>query len=165
VSDTRDTSKATPRPWKAELDECYSLILDAEGRQVTHSDYETGVCLEEESAILIVQAVNSYNSERDKNAMLALENLTPGGSEYVGDVARCVEFIKWRQSSQHERIVKLTKQLRATEERDKLARDLAEEVEMFWKKVDKTQIGEPGIMIPAPSRDKARQLLKLYSDN
>ena len=50
-------------------------------------------------------------------------------------------------------------------ERDKLARELAEEVEEFWKKVDKTQIGEPGIMIPAPSREKARQLLKLYEQD
>ena len=47
----------------------------------------------------------------ETEAMRALENLTPGGSEYVGDIPRCVEHIRWRQSSQHERVVRLAKQL------------------------------------------------------
>jgi hypothetical protein len=45
--------------------------------------------------------------------MLALENLTPGGSEFVDDVARCVAFIRQRQASQHQVILSLGKQLRA----------------------------------------------------
>lgn len=100
------------------------------------------------------KAVNSYNPERDKNAMLTLENLTPGGSEYVGDITRCVEFIKRRQSSQHERIVKLTKQLRVIEERDRLAWELA--ISLF-------NSARPCLCRACDhSITLARQLLKLY---
>ncbi len=53
------------------------------------------------------------------NAMRALEDLTPSGSEYVGDIARCVEFIRQRQASQHQHIISLTKRLRASSERDR----------------------------------------------
>lgn len=48
-------------------------------------------------------------------AMRALENLTPGGSEFVGNVARCVAFIRQRQASQHQVILSLSRQLRAIE--------------------------------------------------
>lgn len=106
-----ETSKAAPRPWKAELDGIYSRIIDAEGKPVATNDYESGVGLDEDQAVLIVEAVNSYNPDRDK-----------------------------------------------------LARELGEEVETFWKNVDQTKIGEPNINIPAPSRSKARQLLSLFKE-
>lgn len=54
--------------------------------------------------------------------------------------------------------------IRISADRDKLARELAEEVETFWKNVDQTKIGEPSINIPAPSRSKARQLLSLFNE-
>ena len=61
---------------------------------------------------------------REKSAMRALENLTPGGSEYVGDIARCIEFVRQRQASQHQHIISLTKRLRASPERDRLMEGL-----------------------------------------
>jgi hypothetical protein len=65
--------------------------------------------------------------------MLALENLTPGGSEFVDDVARCVAFIRQRQASQHQVILSLGKQLRAircfiADEREKVRERCADSV-------------------------------------
>jgi len=95
--------------------------------------------------------------------MRALENLTPGGSEYVGDIKRCVEFIRWRQSSQHQRtlslakrITLLTKQIHAFEERDLLAWELAEAVIKTVPGPDRK--GDPVPMLVK----KACQLLRLY---
>jgi hypothetical protein len=48
--------------------------------------------------------------ERYKPAMLALESLTPSGSEYVGDVERCVATIRDTRRRQHEMIVKFKKE-------------------------------------------------------
>ena len=49
--------------------------------------------------------------------------------------------------------------------RDQLARELAEQVEEMWIESDKADRGEPGVMIPLPSRTKARQLLNLYEED
>lgn len=43
-------------------------------------------------------------------AMAALESLTPGGSEYVGDPERCAEHIRGRIDSLGKLVVKLTLQ-------------------------------------------------------
>lgn len=48
-------------------------------------------------------------------AMRALESLTPGGSEYVGDVPRCVEFIKKARALEHEQLLKQSKARQAAE--------------------------------------------------
>ncbi len=87
---------------------------------------------------------------REKSAMRALENLTPGGSEYVGDIARCIEFIRQRQASQHQHIISLTKRLRASSEHDKLRRELAERL-----------LGSPYYKILHP---QARELLRLLKE-
>lgn len=111
-----DTSKATPRPWHWEfeaIEHGYEKLVGRNGFAILVHSEEDGDIKEHDKS-LIIQAVNSYNPERARNAMLALEDLTPGGSEYVGDVTCCVEFIRQRQSTQHERIVSLTKQLRAS---------------------------------------------------
>lgn len=42
---------------------------------------------------------------------LALQSLTPGGSEYVDDPARCVAFVRDTRTSQHETIKRQQKQL------------------------------------------------------
>jgi len=44
----------------------------------------------------------------------ALVSLTAGGSEFVGDPKRCVEYVKEIQASQHRLIVKLTRQIKST---------------------------------------------------
>lgn len=38
--------------------------------------------------------------------MRALESLTPSGSEFVGDIERCVAYVKHRQTMQHRIIVR-----------------------------------------------------------
>lgn len=43
----------------------------------------------------------------------ALEGLTPGGSEFVDDPEYCAEFVRRSRHSQHETIVRLTKELNA----------------------------------------------------
>ena|SRR3990167_4944519 len=47
---------------------------------------EVAVSYDEQRAAQIV---------RDHNAMLTLESLTPGGSEYAGDPEKCAEYIRW----------------------------------------------------------------------
>ena len=68
--------------------------------------------LEARKAPDLDEATKAVEWHMGKGAMLALENLTPGGSEYVGDIERCVAYIRQRQTAQHARIVRLTKQLR-----------------------------------------------------
>jgi hypothetical protein len=46
---------------------------------------------------------------RLKDAMCALESLTPSGSEFVGDIENCVAYIRRRQTFQHEMIIKAVK--------------------------------------------------------
>jgi hypothetical protein len=79
--------------------------------------------------------------------MTALENLTPGGSEYVNDAPRCVDFIRQRQASQHQVILSQGRQLRAircfiNEEREKVREMCAvriEELAMIIRQLDLTQ--------------------------
>jgi hypothetical protein len=53
-------------------------------------------------------------------AMRALESLTPGGSEFVDDIERCVRFIRDSRSSQMNVLVKFKKRI------DALEKELAE---------------------------------------
>lgn len=48
-------------------------------------------------------------------AMRALESLTPGGSEFVGDVERCIQEIRYHRELQHKIIVDFKKRLDAAE--------------------------------------------------
>jgi len=53
---------------------------------------------------------------RELKAMRALESLTPGGSEFVNEVERCVEFLRENRTSQMKMIVALTKRVKELEE-------------------------------------------------
>ena len=57
-------------------------------------------------------------SARELKAMRALESLTPSGSEFVGDVERCVAFVQDNRAAMMRQIVSLTKRLHALEGRD-----------------------------------------------
>lgn len=48
-------------------------------------------------------------------AMKALHDLTPGGSEFANDVKRCVAWIRERQHSQHDMLIKAVKGRQAAE--------------------------------------------------
>lgn len=57
---------------------------------------------------LIVEAITKWegsNEAKYKEAMRALASLTPGGSEYVDDPARCVEFVRAVRTSEHKAII------------------------------------------------------------
>ena len=108
------------------------------------------------------------------DAMRALENLTPGGSEYVGDIKRCVEFIKRRQSSQHQRTISLakritllTRQIQEFEVRDLLAEKLVEKLAKATK-VEDRGMGRSTFHISdldlKECCEQARQLLGLYQE-
>ena len=109
-------------------------------------------------------------SETCKVAMRALEDLTPGGSEYVGDIARCVEFIRQRQASQHQHMISLTKRIRISEDRDKLVRELAGNIkkaaETAASKQDQQEAAFVILTIVLPHLgDKAGELLALYDSS
>ena len=40
---------------------------------------------------------------------LALNSLTPGGSEFVDDPERCVQFVKWAQDTEHKAMLMYAK--------------------------------------------------------
>lgn len=50
-----------------------------------------------------------------ERAMLALESLTPGGSEFVGDPDECVKFVRRSREQQFEAIKHLAKQAKAND--------------------------------------------------
>lgn len=50
-------------------------------------------------------------------AMKALHDLTPGGSEFVVDIKRCVDWIRERFKTQHEKILSQQKELKELRER------------------------------------------------
>jgi hypothetical protein len=50
--------------------------------------------------------------EKDK-WRLALESLTPGGSEFVNDIENCLVYCQRRRDSDHETIKRLVKELKA----------------------------------------------------
>jgi hypothetical protein len=58
----------------------------------------------------LLSHIEALGAERDK-AMRALESLTPGGSEYVNDVERCVETIKATRATQHQVILRQAAEL------------------------------------------------------
>lgn len=46
-----------------------------------------------------LEHTSEYWEQRYKKAMLALESLTPSGSEYVGDIERCVAHVRDSQTT------------------------------------------------------------------
>jgi len=62
-------------------------------------------------------------TRRRISAMEALESLTPNGSEFVGDVEKCVAYIKDRNNRQHETIKELMKRCHAAEKENEISRD------------------------------------------
>ena len=125
-----ETSKATPRISFRRFEEGTILYIEGTGETMSIKDWGL--------ARQITDAVNSY--DREKSAMRALENLTPSGSEYVGDIARCVEFIRQRQASQHQHIISLTKRIRASSERDRSMEVLLGMIDTYHKRILKTPI-------------------------
>lgn len=76
-------------------------------------------CYEAEMAADLRAVVEEAVGEKVARYDLALQSLTPGGSEYVGDPERCVQFVKDTRQMQHETIVKAVKERKAAEaERD-----------------------------------------------
>ena len=61
------------------------------------------------------QKINKL-SDRVKGLDINLQSLTPGGSEYVNDPKRCVDYAKGVMHSQLHKIVELTKRVKALEE-------------------------------------------------
>lgn len=83
--------------------------------------------------------------------MRALESLTPSGSEFVGEVERCVDYIKHRQTMQHRMII-----------RSVLARRKAEaEVERL--KLALASIGN-ALGTPVPGYYEPEQQLEITQD-
>lgn len=54
---------------------------------------------------------------RDLKAMRLLESLTPSGSEFVNEPERCAEFARQHSTSQHQTIIRLTKERNALQDR------------------------------------------------
>jgi hypothetical protein len=71
------------------------------------NDYETG------SGVWIDYA--KAQRARAERAERALCSLTPGGSEYAGDVEACVSYVRDVRASQHKHIVRLTAKVRELE--------------------------------------------------
>jgi hypothetical protein len=67
-------------------------------------------------------------TDEDVRAMRALESLTPGGSEFAGDVKRCVDWIKDRINHNWEMAKKARRELN---ERDEDVRRLVDVVKMY----------------------------------
>src|SRR6185437_12921928 len=106
------TVKHTPGPWKAEspcpasvwagniqVASCWWKNEDgSDGPNLDRMDQRLA------NARLIAAAPEMPHYCQDKDCeggrlMRELEHLTPGGSEYVGDVGRCIEAIKSSQKT------------------------------------------------------------------
>jgi hypothetical protein len=66
----------------------------------------------------VYQAASQYR--------MALESLTPGGSEFYDDPDRCVSFVKDHDQSQHRHLIELVK---IRNQQDNLIRDLKSQIE------------------------------------
>lgn len=78
--------------------------------------YAQAVDAEVKTALAALEGVKEgegSGSPKGSPAMLALEGLTPGGSEYVGDIARCVEYVRDLVDGKHKMIVKLIREGKA----------------------------------------------------
>lgn len=77
--------------------------------------------VEDDAAIITRHATRVETGQEglEAKAMRALEHLTPGGSEFVGDVDRCVETIKQMRDMEHRGMLMWVK--RANEAEAKLA--------------------------------------------
>lgn len=127
----------TPGPWDAcefasppntFYVQAHGQLLIGAGKQITGPD-----------ARLIADA-SRLLEERDA-AMRALESLTPGGSEYVGNIQRCVQTVRDTRGN-------LMEQLRKrVEERDALLAAAKQVLEMLsdWENADKI-LQESGIL-------------------
>ena len=66
------------------------------------------------------------------DAMLALESLTPGGSEFVGDVDRCIANIRDRFARDHRWVMKsILERNAAREEKRHLCAALSKIIELL----------------------------------
>jgi hypothetical protein len=70
-----DEKKISPLPWLPVLEDCYSRLKASNGQYVDSSDYDTGLSLNEEDALFIVKACNSYHANQqalvDKDKRIA----------------------------------------------------------------------------------------------
>ena len=72
-----------------------------------------------------VHDISRDEHDRLKGAMLALESLTPGGSEFVGDVKACVEYVRKRQTMLFDQVKRFKLANDRLKRIEKLARELA----------------------------------------
>lgn len=63
---------------------------------------------------------------RELKAMRALESLTASGSEFVGDVEYCVEYIRNSRECQHRVLLQFAKRAKAAEAREQKLREALE---------------------------------------
>lgn len=61
--------------------------------------------------------MDQSESEETRKYRLALESLTPGGSEYYKNPEQCVEFVKTIRQDQHKKIIEEVKCRKELEER------------------------------------------------
>lgn len=97
------------------VDSCdFSIVDDPNGQLVYYDEIAPVVdALRARIAALEARAEGA-EAERD-TARLALESLTPGGSEFVGDAAYCVEYVRARLDAAHETNKRLMKRAQAAE--------------------------------------------------
>lgn len=80
----------------------------------------------DEAYFTLMRELKSEECGIDRVAVLALESLTPGGSEFVGDVQKCLDHIRERRAAADGLI-----------KRYKLERDAAdEEAKLLQKMID-----------------------------
>lgn len=89
------------------------------GKQCEHGVFSWRYCGRCAEYIPDLQTqTNPVGVKTNKRAMRILEDLTPNGSEYVGDPERCAEYIRDLIDSKHRMIVKLMKEKREREKKD-----------------------------------------------
>lgn len=123
------------------------MILDASGVEIAMSLYHGNQDEVESRGEQIVTALNQYQAvcaERDELTKwrLALESLTPGGSEFVNDLPRCLEQIQRQRGREHQTAIDAVKEKRAVcAERDRLRAVLDAADEIKFKGGDEIFIG------------------------
>ena len=81
-------------------------------------DFDEDDCLTHTSPLAqICRHAAAALRAKAETAQLALESLTPGGSEYVGDPQRCVAYVRETSHSQHAAIVKFKQERDAFQRR------------------------------------------------
>ena len=106
-------------PCKCKIEPCYSDDAECKLRHQTSEG---------------VQAFKIVHCPDHAQAMRALESLTPSGSEFVGDVARCVAFVRDKQSTMMQHIITMHKRNNIlTEKMRELVSCYSQEIEAHYR--------------------------------